>query len=58
MRTWPYFDCFTNRGGFGLWLFGRGFIVTGEDLLFSERYGYRKHIPLGFGWRVRLLKAH
>jgi len=25
-------------------------------LFFSERYGYKKHIPLLFGWRMILLK--
>ena len=37
-------------------LFGVGAVLTNGTLLFSERYGYTKYLPVGFGWRIRFLK--
>lgn len=33
-----------------------GFQFKRTPLLFSERYGYRRYIPLPFGWRFLLLR--
>lgn len=44
------------RGGFfRLWANGPGLELTCAPSLFSERSGYTKRYPVGFGWRVRLL---
>jgi len=42
----------------GLWfrVFGYGLNIRNTVKLFSERYGYRKSLPLPFGYRVSILK--
>jgi len=47
----------------GIWwirVFGRGIALHApwKRALFSERYGYRKMLRLGFGWRVEWLPFH
>lgn len=44
--------------GYGLWfrIYGYGIHFTNEPKLFSERNGYKKSLPLPFGWRIKLLK--
>lgn len=41
-----------------MWMrvFGRGFCVTRMPMLFSERYGYKWYVRVGFGWRLQLLR--
>jgi len=34
-----------------------GICIKRTPLVFSERYGYKKYIPLPGGWRIGFLKA-
>ena len=38
--------------------FKHGIAIKKTPMLFSERNGYTKFIPLWFGWRVSILKAY
>lgn len=35
---------------------GVGIAIKRTRKLFSERYGFRKSYPIGFGWRIEFLK--
>lgn len=36
---------------------GWGISIKKTEKLFSERNGYVKSLPIGFGWRITILKA-
>lgn len=38
-----------------LWSNGPGLQITSAPPLFSERYGYTKSMPVGFGYRIKYL---
>lgn len=55
-RTYVYTDW--KYGLCNVCVLGYGFQIKAPWLspLFSERYGYRRKLPLGFGWRVLFFK--
>lgn len=55
MELFSYYkdsDCMWFRFGRN----GYGASIKRTEMLFSERYGYRKYLKLPFGWRLTLLK--
>lgn len=60
--VWPFFIGFSSGlkgGSWGFRIMGYGLLLKApwNAQLFSERYGYRKTVNLGFGWRIWLLGA-
>jgi len=64
--SFPFFCCHgwkREEGEFhfgsGFWFrifWGYGLQFTNGPMLFSERNGLEKRLPLGFGWRAKVLK--
>jgi hypothetical protein len=58
--TWTIYilsGCFSSEViWFRIGRTGPGFAFKRSSILFSERYGYTKWIPLVFGWRLCLLE--